>query len=300
MELFDFSVVICTRNRSFLLDICLNALAENESDGIVYEVLVVDNGSIDETEEIANRWKSKYSNLRYVFEPQVGLSIARNRGIKEAFSEWIVFLDDDAKASKKFIERINFLIKNYNFAGIGGVFKPWYSSPPPSWIPDAVVQSPVFRPDLGPLPIGISVPGGICAFSKVWLQKVGMFSSNLGMRGDIVGYGEENYLQDQIRNAGGEIWFDPEWMIEHYVAPYKFRMSWHIQRLKGKGRDYQTRLGRLSLFEKVFLFFRGFFAGIYLGSKNLVQLVFSKTYSWQNWVLDSFSYSLISFGRIGL
>ena len=91
-ESLEVSVVIPTRNRWHLLRTTLaSALAQ---EGVEHEVIVVDDGSTDETarglDEIAD------SRLRYVRDDVAqGVAAARNRGIAEARGEWVAFLDDD-------------------------------------------------------------------------------------------------------------------------------------------------------------------------------------------------------------
>jgi glycosyltransferase involved in cell wall biosynthesis len=84
------TVVICTRNRPEHLERCLGAVTR-----LLYprfDVLVVDNApSHDRAREIAARWGADY-----VVEPALGLSRARNRGVRASQSEIIAFLDDDA------------------------------------------------------------------------------------------------------------------------------------------------------------------------------------------------------------
>jgi glycosyltransferase involved in cell wall biosynthesis len=85
------TVVVCTRDRPELLDGCLAAVAEQER--APDEVLVVDNASTDDaTRRVAKRW-----NARCVVEPVPGLDRARNRGLAEASTELVAFVDDDAR-----------------------------------------------------------------------------------------------------------------------------------------------------------------------------------------------------------
>jgi cellulose synthase/poly-beta-1,6-N-acetylglucosamine synthase-like glycosyltransferase len=84
------SVVVCTRNRSEQLDRCLHAIANAGYPDL--DLVVVDNGDEDSaTREIAERWKA-----RYLREPVVGVSRARNRGARSCMSEIVAFTDDDA------------------------------------------------------------------------------------------------------------------------------------------------------------------------------------------------------------
>src|SRR5687768_14860042 len=85
-----FSIVIPTRNRAALLQRCLQSvLAQEYSD---YEVIVVDDGSSDDTPEVLARFAPRVRALR---QPGRGPSEARNFGVSKATGRFIVFLDSD-------------------------------------------------------------------------------------------------------------------------------------------------------------------------------------------------------------
>ena len=94
------SVVICTHDRPDHLDRCLNAVMRlNYSH---FDVLVVDNASHDaRTREVAARW-----GARYIVEPVVGLSRARNRGARACDTEVVAFLDDDAVPESEWLSNL--------------------------------------------------------------------------------------------------------------------------------------------------------------------------------------------------
>lgn len=94
------AVVICTRNRSALLEECLETVAALNPPP--NEVLVVNNSTGDsETESIARRFSARYS-----IEPEIGLSRARNRGMKESSTDIVAFLDDDSRPDEHWLEHI--------------------------------------------------------------------------------------------------------------------------------------------------------------------------------------------------
>jgi glycosyltransferase involved in cell wall biosynthesis len=85
------SIVICTFNRAERLgELCTKLLVEQESD---YEILVVDDGSTDDTEAVVRALDDE--RVRYVHQPNGGLSVARNTGLREARGEVVAFVDDD-------------------------------------------------------------------------------------------------------------------------------------------------------------------------------------------------------------
>ncbi len=101
MKDVDISVNLCTLNRAKLLQGVLESLTDQETfEKFSYEVIVVDNGSIDETECVV-RGAASASRVpvRYFREEARGIPQARNRGIKESRGEWIAFFDDDQLAT---------------------------------------------------------------------------------------------------------------------------------------------------------------------------------------------------------
>ncbi|MFH1641568.1 MAG: glycosyltransferase [Nanoarchaeota archaeon] len=97
------SVIIPTRNRAKMLKNCLNSLVRQtkKSD----EVLIIDNNSNDNTKDIVLSFKKKLP-IKYLFEPRIGIPIARNTGIKNAHYDIIAFIDDDCSADKNWIKNM--------------------------------------------------------------------------------------------------------------------------------------------------------------------------------------------------
>jgi GT2 family glycosyltransferase len=87
------AVIICTAGRARQLERCLHALLLQDRP---LEVLVVDNRPSDpQTRQAVDKVAAGDSRVRYVAEPHVGLSVARNRGVAETDAELVAFTDDD-------------------------------------------------------------------------------------------------------------------------------------------------------------------------------------------------------------
>jgi glycosyltransferase involved in cell wall biosynthesis len=281
------------------LKTCINSFITQNQVFENVEYIVVDNQSTDDTKEITLNFQHKLNNLVYVFEEKIGLSHARNKGVETSKYDWVCFMDDDALAHADFNEVMMETIKNNLFDGFGGMFYPWYRTPKPKWLSPIFGQMPMLRNDIGPLPNNQHVAGGICAFKKQHLLKAGGFPPDIGMRGNIVGYGEENYLQDKMRANGDIIGFVPNWKMDHLVAEYKYTLNWQLKRFIGKGRDKQLASGKkLSFIKKILLGFRAIAVLFFYCFKLLPKVLFNKNYYFQNYILDVLNYPCITLGKI--
>ncbi|MEK7524125.1 MAG: glycosyltransferase family 2 protein [Patescibacteria group bacterium] len=100
-----FSIVIPTHNRIEKLKNCLSSLAAQNFDKTLYEVLVIDDGSQDDTLAVLKDIQKDFPVPLYYFsQPNQGQGVARNRGIKEANGEIILFMGDDVVATPQLLE----------------------------------------------------------------------------------------------------------------------------------------------------------------------------------------------------
>lgn len=294
-----FSIVICTRNRYDLLQEAVKSLISQIRDRVDVELIIVDNDSTDQTHNIlVNNSEFNLDNVHLIIEKGIGLSFARNSGAKKAIFDWVCYMDDDAKANDDFVEIMFSTRENNSFDAFGGMFYPWYYSPQPKWLPKEVGTMNQYSKDTIILKNNQYVAGGICAFRKKILVEAGGFPTHIGMRGNVVGYGEENYLQIKIRELGGVIGFNPKWFMYHLVAPYKYTLKWNLIRFYSKGRDSNAYLPTLSFLSKIKLVIHILFVPPYLLFRKFPKLVWDKNYLWQNWILDSFRYSMRMIGRL--
>ena len=92
------SVIICTYNREKYIRPLLESLAANDLSVTEYEILLVDNNCTDNTRAVFETFAHEHADmtLRYVVETEQGLSAARNKGIREANGDILVYVDDDA------------------------------------------------------------------------------------------------------------------------------------------------------------------------------------------------------------
>lgn len=96
----DISVLIPTFRRARLLDRCLRSLDEQTAPAGSVEIVVVDDGSGDDTQAVLAEWSERLPGLRYLQQAtNQGPAAARNRAIREAGSPLVLFVDDDIVVS---------------------------------------------------------------------------------------------------------------------------------------------------------------------------------------------------------
>ena len=196
-----FSVVVCSYNGSRTINSCLkNLLALDYPD---YEVIVVDDGSTDRTAAIVEQYP-----VRLLRSPNEGLSSARNRGLKAATGEYVVYLDDDAYPNRMWLRYLELAFRKGDYAAVGG----------PNIVPpdDEPIAQCVARAPGGPIHVLLSdteaehIPGCNMAFERSALLKVGGFDPQFRIAGDDVD------LCWRIMDEGWKIGFHPGAMVWHH------------------------------------------------------------------------------------
>src|SRR5215471_7389353 len=113
------SLVICTRNRARQLEACLASVSKIRCDR-EWEAVIVDNGSSDHTRTVVGEFARSHVGARYVWEPEPGLSRARNAGVKASRGDIIAFTDDDCYPAPDLPDRIGEIFADPRIGFIGG------------------------------------------------------------------------------------------------------------------------------------------------------------------------------------
>lgn len=232
------SIAICTRNRAQLLYECLKALHGQLVDMHDVQVLVVDNGSTDDTRRVLADFSSRFPHWLGVKEPEVGLSHARNQALASTGADWIAFLDDDAKPLAGYVSRLKALASEGSFDCVAGVYLPWYRDGRKPWFRDSYASNVSSIQRFGDLPVGIHASGGNFLLRKQAALDAGGFRSELGMAGSRRAYGEETRLQIELRRKGRRIGGDPELLVEHLTAMPKQSLCAILHSAWSVGRDH--------------------------------------------------------------
>ena len=227
------SAVICTYNQENYLRKAINSLVNQSLSSEEFEIVIVDNASTDNTKKVVEEF-SHVSNIKYVYEPRLGLSYARNTGFKNAVGKYIAYLDDDAVVCPKWLEYIIKAFESNPGAGcVGGKIAPIWESPRPKWLHDQLL-SWLTTLDHGSTPKFLEdkewVWGTNMSFLAERLKISGGFRTSLGRKGSLLLSGEEMQLQDNIRERGYKIYYDPKIEVSHHVHPERLTKEWFFNR----------------------------------------------------------------------
>jgi glycosyltransferase involved in cell wall biosynthesis len=237
------TVAICTWNRAPLLRRALASLAALEIPPEVrLELLVVDNGSSDETPALLREHAGALP-LRAVCEPQPGLSHARNRAAAEAQGELILWIDDDVEVEPGWLAAYLEASRRHGDASFfGGAALPWFEQPPPEWIAESweeIADAFSIRV-LPPEPARIQpwrLPVGANFAVRSEAQRRHAYDPRLGRRRGEWTSGEETALLRRLLADGETGWWVPDARVRHWIPSERLAEP-HLRRIWfGQGRE---------------------------------------------------------------
>lgn len=242
----DLSVVICTYNRAAMLRRALLTTVQQETAGFTYEVVVVDDGSTDNTRAVVEELAADVP-VRYVLEEsRAGVATARNRGLKEARGRWIVFFDDDQLADPDWLVNLVAIAREHDAKVVGGALKLDLTG-------EALAAlGPITRGILGanafpsePVILrGKFLPStGNLLLARELFDAIGIFDPRMSS-------GEDADLMNRARAAGFDLWTAPKAVVAHIVPPYRLEMRylrWVSLRWGNHFAYHDVKRGRLQL-----------------------------------------------------
>ena len=110
MKFNNFSVVICCFNSEKFINQTINSIINQKYK--YWEIIIIDDGSKDKTEEIVNYYINQKIPIKYFKQKNHGHAYSRNRGIEESKYDWIAILDHDDLADSNRLEIHNNQINN--------------------------------------------------------------------------------------------------------------------------------------------------------------------------------------------
>ncbi len=232
----SISLVIPTHNRKDTLRRCLAAATGQCYPD--YEIIVVDDGSMDGTVEMVRR---AFPQVRYIRqEPNRGPAAARNRGIEAAFGEIIAFTDDDCLLPPDFLSRLADGYRRYpEVAGVGGYLEApeeiLGSNPFARY--EAYVTHQVYHAGSEEYLGGFECPAGgtnSMSYRRAVLLEVGGFDESFPYAA-----GEDADLKWRVVQRGYRLLYVPMKVL--HLQPYTLRSFWHQHLRHGQGAVHFER-----------------------------------------------------------
>ena len=231
----QISAIICTHNRDTYLGAAIDSLLAQDFSA-EFEVVVVDNGSSDRTREVVEQ-RLGNPRVKYVFEPTIGLSVARNTGARVASGAILAYLDDDAVASVSWLQVLSAAYEHNSQLAIAGgkVTLLWPPNiEPPHWLSPGLAGN-LGAYDLGDHMIYIQQPGltprGLnYSLRRSFLEEIGGFDPHLGRVGKNLLSNEELQMTEFALQRGWQVAYLPQALVAHNVAPERLKRSWFLNR----------------------------------------------------------------------
>ena len=215
-------VIVPTRNHADSLDRCLRALCADSS-YVAREIVVVDNGSTDNTADVVASVASDAPlPVRRVSEPRAGACRARNVGIAESAAPFVLFADDDVTAHDGWADALVGALSAAGVVAAGGRVLPVWSGTAPKWLIEGPAQGNAALEDYGTVSFGCGperLPfGANLGFRRTALVSFRQpFDERLGHRGRVAMGHEEWHLLKQLLRTG-EVRYEAAAVVDHHVS----------------------------------------------------------------------------------
>ena len=237
----ELSVVIPTMNRSAMLAPCVRSVLRQHCSA-AFEVIVVDNNSQDNTDEVVRQLSAEDSRVRYALEMQPGVASARNCGIKLSLAPIIAFIDDDEEAAPGWLQTIvDRLQAHPEVDFLGGRVLPIWAHECPSWLthenwaPAGLMDHGDEERTIGaerPWPLG----SGNMAVRRTAFDKGGLFATEFQRVGAGIGSTEDHEFVRRLWRSGCKGLYVPAMLAHSPVPAARMEKRYHRQWHHGHGR----------------------------------------------------------------
>lgn len=204
--------------------------------GLLWELIVVDNGGSDCTEQVAGSYGERLP-VRYVREEMAGLSNARNRGVAEARGEYICWTDDDVSLDPNWLAAYVEAFRRHPEAAVFGgrilpVLEPptskWFAMARDNWPIRTVLAARDFGDEITPVTFREGrTPYGANFAIRAVEQHRHRYNPNLGTSPTQRRVGEETDMIYRIVKEGGTGWWVPDAKVNHVIQPQR-QTLWYI------------------------------------------------------------------------
>lgn len=229
------TLAACTYNRANLLEPLITVLRQLECP-IPFEVLIINNNSTDNTEEVLRDLQNRPgAPLRVVKETAQGIVPARNRAVEESLeSEYLVFLDDDELPWPGFLNAAVDAFEREGAECVGGKVKVSFSpNERPGWLGDDLLGF-LAEVDYGDEPFWIKDSS-----TPVWTANIAYrtslfadglrFDHRYSRKGKSVGGGEDVMMFEALLARGARIRYRPDMVVDHFIEEWRLKRNYFLK-----------------------------------------------------------------------
>lgn len=229
------SVVMSTFNRAGLLPAAVEHLVRQTS-APLYEIIVIDNNSTDETPAVLEELAARHPRLvRRGFERRQGVSYGRNRGIELSRAAIVAFTDDDVVVTPEWVASVtDAMAAHPEVECVGGRVLPVWKTAPPAWMTPAH-WSPLALVDYGDEALYVDLARPLClvtsnvAYRRAALDAIGWFSPAFPRC-------QDHELLLRLWHAGGRGLYLPSLVVKCEVPPARLTWAYHRRWYREHGR----------------------------------------------------------------
>jgi glycosyltransferase involved in cell wall biosynthesis len=232
------SAIIPTLNRCNELRRTLESLRAQTLPPEQYEIIVVDNGSTDDTLSVVSEFADDAAGcaqVRYVREDRLGLHYARHAGARAARGYILTFIDDDAYADPNWLKALLDGYTDEQVGCVGGKILLIWEYEPPDWIKSYASGY------LGGLDLGDHI---------LELKEPGIYGCNLSIRNSVLslvgGFNPDSFgsfwlgdgetgLVRKVLQAGWKIMYKPEAIVWHVIPASRITLAYLKRRSANQG-----------------------------------------------------------------
>lgn len=235
------SIIVPTHNRADSLSRLLESMESLEGmDSSQAEILIVDNGSTDETGIflLAEQAKSRKFPLRILQERKKGKASALNLGLTSANGDFILVVDDDVVVHPRWLIQHLDCYRITTFDALQGRVLPGVDPEGKPADPERLREYNIPIVDYGDEIQEIrGLTGTNMSFKREVFKKVGFFDTRLGP--GALGFSEDTEYSVRIRKAGFRIGYTPHALVYHELNPDRYGRGYNraVQYRKGLSRS---------------------------------------------------------------
>lgn len=235
------TVSLATQNRSRLLSDVLESFCRLEAPASGWKLIVVDNGSTDDTGHVLASFANRLP-LHALVEPKPGKNSALNKGLQFIEGDLVVFTDDDVFPHADWLRQLRRAADTYTeYTMFGGMILPRWEAPPPRWV-QWVEPGPVFTltdPALKEGPLSPFLVFGPNMAIRASVFRTGIrFDSATGPSGSNYAMGGETELTARLGRLGHKAWYVPDAIVEHFIRKTQLNTRWVLKRAFRYGRGF--------------------------------------------------------------